>query len=220
MNGSGLSSTRHRRTAVDLDALTESRRDLKFELQDAAEAVVATESRKRPFRERRRPDIELVATQNRLAQIEQCAERLDREIAALHNSQHRRKSHLVAHSADRIEYETIGAVLDHRIQQNINRSVSDPPSYITRRLGPRPANTTKDRAWVSAVVAVERYRVEHDVTDRRTAIGPEPSGYGQARDRRCADEVILDARDIISPPSQPAQPTRPVIEGPSLDIGL
>ena len=104
--------------------------------------------------------------------------RLDREIAALHASQHRRASHLAAHRADRIELDAIGEVLDERLRQQTNRAVADPPSYITKILGPRPASGAKDRAWVRAVVAIERYRVEHDITDRRTAIGPEPTSTG------------------------------------------
>ena len=40
------------------------------------------------------------------------------------------------------------------------RVVRDPPSYVTKTLGPRPADRTKDRAWVRAVVEIERYRLD------------------------------------------------------------
>ena len=73
---------------------------------------------------------------------------------------------------------------------------------------------------MSAVVAIEQYRVEHDITDRRTAIGPEPAEYGHALDWYRVSETIVDALDVISPPSRTIQPTVPTIEGPSLDIGL
>ena len=58
------------------------------------------------------------------------------------------------------------------------------------------------------------------MTDRRTAIGPKPAEHADALDWHRVSETILDALDVISPPSRTIQPTVPTIEGPSLDIGL
>ena len=206
--------------SADLAALDRSRREAESKVQATRRSVAQLESRKRPRKERRLPDVTLLTQRHNLAHFEQQASRLDREIAGLHASQHRRASHLTAHGADRIELDAISEVLDKRVREQTNRAVGDPPGYITRILGPRPASGANDRAWVSAVVAIERYRVENDITDRRTAIGPEPDEYGHALDWYRVSETIIDALDVISPPSRTIQSTVLTIEAPSLDIGL
>jgi hypothetical protein len=110
---------------------------------------------RRPLRQRRRPDVELVTAQNRRTPIEVRAERLDGEISGLQASQHRRRSHVAAHHVDQTELDAIGDVLRERTHQQATRAVTDPPSYITKSLGPRPTTREQDRAWVSAVVAIE-----------------------------------------------------------------
>ncbi len=103
---------------------------------------------------------------------------------------------------------------------NTDRAVAEPPSYITRTLGIRPASPAQDRAWVSAVVAIEQYRVEHDITDRRTAVGPEPANHGQALDWYGVNEIVLDARDFISRPKRNVQRMVLTIEAPSVEIDI
>lgn len=206
--------------SADIAALIESRRDIERKLRETKLSVATLECRKRPRRERRLPDVDLLTQRHNLAHFAGQAERLDREVAALHTSQHRRASHLAAHGADQIELEAIGDVLRERVRQNTNRAVADPPSYITRTLGARPSNGVSDRAWVSAVVAIETYRVEHDVTDRRTAIGPEPADPRRTLDWIRANDAILDAGHVISPPAPVVTRRTPTLRGPTLDIGL
>lgn len=105
-------------------------------------------------------------------------------------------------------------MLGERIRQSTTRSVQDPPAYITKTLGTRPTEAAKDRAWVSAVVAVEQYRVENDITDRRTAIGPEPDSYRDRFSWNHVNEAFFDARDTAAPALDPA----PMIRGPELGI--
>ena len=98
----------------------------------------------------------------------------------------------------------------------------DPPSYIVKLLGLRPHDPTTDRAWVRAVVEIERYRLDHGMTDGSTAIGTRPSLRGlnalHAWHRaRCA---IADARDAISPPQEPVHHPPRRTMGRSLEIGL
>ena len=109
-------------------------------MDETKRSVAQLESRKRTRKERRQPDVTLLTQRHNLAHFEQQASRLDREIAGLHASQHRRASHLAAHGADRIELDAIGEVLDSRVRDQTNRAVADPPGYITKILGPRPAN--------------------------------------------------------------------------------
>jgi hypothetical protein len=204
----------------DLASLVAARRNVLANLQQHRQSVVAIEARKPPRRERRLHEYDPMTARLNLAHFECHAERLDREIATLHASQHRRASHLAAHDADRIELAVVGHVLDERIRQHTNRAVADPPSYITRALGRRPSGGVKDRAWVRAVAAIETYRVEHDLTDRRSAVGPEPADHQLSRDWRRMTDIILDAVDVLSPSPQAAQVATPRIEAPALEIEL
>jgi hypothetical protein len=204
--------------SADLSSMVAARRDVETQLQQQKRSVAALAASKPRRRERPSHNVSLTTGRHNLAYFERQAERLDREIAALHTSQHRRASHLTAHHADRVELDAISHVLDDRIRQHTNRAVAEPPSYVTRSLGQRPRGGPEDRAWVSAVVAIETYRVEHDVTARRTALGPEPADRHVWRDWHRTTSIILDAVDAISPPVRPA-PTR-AIAGPALEIGL
>ena len=204
----------------DLAALVESRRKLEIQVRETAHSVTALECRKRPRKERRLPDVELLTKRHNLGRFEQQADRIDTEITAIHASQHRRRSHLVAHQADQIEIDAIGDILSERGRQNIVRSVNEPPSYITKTLGGRPTNPTKDRAWVSAVVAIEQHRIEHNITDQRSPIGPQPADFRDALTWQQVNDTIIDARDRISPPTKATQLQQPTIKRPSLDIGM
>lgn len=158
----------------DLDALVASRAVAIDDLAEANADVGALQGRKRPLRERRKPDTELIRATSRADNQQDRIDRLDSEIASLEASRHRRRSHLAAHQADAHQLKAIEAILDGRTQKAIARSVTDPPSYIVKSLGHRPGRGQLDREWVRTVAAVERYRVEHDVTDKRTLLGPQP----------------------------------------------
>jgi hypothetical protein len=206
--------------SADLSSMVAARREVETRLQQQMRSVAALEARKPRRRERPSHDFALTTGHHNLAYFDRQAERLDREIAALHASQHRRASHLTAHHADRVELDAIGHVLDERIRQHTNRAVADPPSYVTRTLGRRPGGGAEDRAWVRAVVAIETYRAEHDVTDRRSALGPEPADCRHARDWRRTTDTILDAVDVLSPAARTIEVAARRIEAPSLAIGF
>ena len=158
----------------DLDSLVASRAVAIDELAEASAEVGALRDRKRPLRARRKPDTELIRATSRAENQADRVDRLDAEIASLEASQHRRRSHLAAHEADAHQLKAIESVLDGRTQKAIARSVTDPPSYITKSLGRRPGRGVSDREWVRTVASVERYRVEHAITDKRTLLGPHP----------------------------------------------
>lgn len=213
--------------SADLAALAESRREVEGQLKKQQRTVAHLECRKRPRKQRRLPDVDLMTAKHNLGHFERQADRLDSEIAVLHSSQHRRASHLVAHRVEQVEFEAIGDVLQERLRQQTNRVVQDPPTYITKSLGHRPTDRAADRNWVRAVVEVERYRLEHDVTDGRTTIGPEPADSKSYEAWCRAADAIADATSVHAAAGvavrarQPAvQPRIESIQGPSLDIGL
>lgn len=208
--------------AADLAALVEARRQAEAAVRDRRSEVAKLKERARPWRERRQPDHELTQAQHRLNESEQRVEGIVRHIGELEASEHRRASHLAAHHIDRVELDEIDHVLDNRLQTQITRVVKDPPTYITKTLGSRPAGGEPDRTWVRAVLEIEQYRQDHNITDRRTTLGPEPPArdiFGRHEWQRVG-WVIEDARDTIFPTMQPAGQPRPERAGPPLDIGL
>ena len=132
-------------------------------------------------------------------------------------NQYRRQSHLTAHDVDQQQIAAIDGVLRNRILEQVVRAVAEPPNYILRTLGPRPGRGATDRAWIGAVVAIEGYRVEHDVTDRRSAIG-QPAGVEATLDWYAVDDKIGAAQELTSPMQR--RPPVPSVELPSLEFGL
>jgi hypothetical protein len=71
---------------------------------------------------------------------------------------------------------------------------------------------------VSAVVEIEQYRFEHNITDGRTPIGPEPTDYAKVLEWHRVHESIGDAREVIAPPTRVLRPAPLSIDGLALDI--
>ena len=208
--------------AADLAALVTARHSAARDVIDRRLDVAKLECRTRPWRERRQPDHELVGARHRLDEGERRIERFDQEIAGLQASQHRRASHLAAHTADALELAEIDRVLDRRLHDQIVRIVNDPPTYITKTLGTRPRSGELDRHWVTAVIDIETYRQTHDITDRRTTLGTQPPAsdmFGR-HDWQQATRAIDDARQrLLAPPPSTTRRT-PEPRVPSLDIGF
>jgi len=74
----------------------------------------------------------------------------------------------------RRERELAEQLLNQRAAQALAAARIEPPSYIVKELGERPAEPAKAKAWDRGVREVEGYRLEHGVTDRSSAFGPEP----------------------------------------------
>ncbi len=134
----------------DLDSLMASCAVAIDELAEANAEVEALRGRKRPFRERRKPDTELIRATSIVENRQDRVDRLDTEIASLEASQHRRRSHLAAHEADAHQVKAIEAILDGRTQEAIARSVTDPPSYIVKSLGRRPGRSSPTESGCAA----------------------------------------------------------------------
>ncbi len=208
--------------ATDLAALATARHEAARNVIDRRLDVAKLECRIRPWRERRQPDHDLAHAHLRLDEGERRVERLDHEIAGLEASQHRRASHLAAHAADAVELAEIDRILDRRLHVQIARIVNDPPAYITKTLGTRPPSGELDRQWVTAVIDIERYRQDHDITDRRTTLGTQPpaSDTFARLDWQRANWAIDDARERLVPTAPSAARPAPQPRVPSLDIGL
>ena len=183
-----------------------------MKLCDARLRVATLECRKRPIRERRKPDVDLMNARHNLDNFTRQSEQLDAEIMRLDLSQYRRQSHLAAHDVDQQQIAAIDGVLRNRIREQVLRAVAQPPNYLLRTLGPRPGRGATDRAWIGAVVAVEGYRVEHEVTDRRSAIGAQPTGVEATLDWYAVHEKIGVAQELTVPMQR--RPPVPSVEPP------
>jgi hypothetical protein len=77
-------------------------------------------------------------------------------------------------SVARREREIADQLLATRSAQALTAARIEPPSYIVKEVGERPADPTRARAWDRGVQEIEGYRLEYGVKDARTAFGGEP----------------------------------------------
>jgi hypothetical protein len=49
------------------------------------------------------------------------------------------------------------------------------PRWLTETLGDRPEHDRESDTWVRAARAIAAFRLDHDISDSHTALGPEPS---------------------------------------------
>ncbi len=78
----------------------------------------------------------------------------------------------VEHQA-RQELAVAERVLDERLRAAVLAARLSPPAYITKELGERPLDRTKQRAWDRGVAEIEGYRQQHGIKDPNRALGRE-----------------------------------------------
>lgn len=94
----------------------------------------------------------------------------------------------------RREREIAAQLLDARSAQALTAARIEPPSYIAKELGQRPADPTKAKAWGRGVKDVERYRLEHGVRDKGNAFGHEPQDALVRATREAAQRRLTEAQ--------------------------
>ena len=97
----------------------------------------------------------------------------------------------------RREHEIAAQLLDARSAQALTAARIEPPSYIVKELGERPADPIKARSWDHGVQGVERYRLEHGVSDQGQRLRPRAARRPSAGDSRGRTEK---ARRGSAPP--------------------
>ncbi|MDX6601114.1 MAG: hypothetical protein QOF13_316 [Solirubrobacterales bacterium] len=90
-------------------------------------------------------------------------------------------------AAMRSELDAVEQVLADRRAPQIAAARIEPPQYIVRELGERPADPAKRENWNRGVKKIESYRQQHGVTDKSRAFGTRP----QERSARKAAERSL-----------------------------
>lgn len=79
----------------------------------------------------------------------------------------------------RRERELAEQLLAQRAAQALAAARIEPPSYIVKELGERPAEPAKARVWDQGVREIEGYRLEQGVTDTGNTFGPKPPDPGE-----------------------------------------
>ena len=131
--------------------------------------------RPRTWRERRRgPDPELLLVEAKLAEVTGRRSKIEDDLDAVRSTMHARQAFLADHEADARRLDQITGVLADRVDSAVRRAVTDPPGYLTRALGTCPTDGTSVLSWIDAATLIETYRLEHDVTDKRHALGRPP----------------------------------------------
>jgi conjugative relaxase-like TrwC/TraI family protein len=72
-----------------------------------------------------------------------------------------------------------------------------PPPYIIASLGERPADPANLARWEQGIDVIERHRQAHGISDRRSALGAEPSsGFERAAWERSANDLASVQRGL------------------------
>jgi conjugative relaxase-like TrwC/TraI family protein len=86
-------------------------------------------------------------------------------------------------TALRQERQVAEQLLAERSVRQLTALALDPPPYITRELGERPAGGWDARTWDEAVHEIEGYRQSHGIEDRRNVLGLKPENDRLERSR-------------------------------------
>jgi conjugative relaxase-like TrwC/TraI family protein len=121
---------------------------------------------------------------------------LDREAAcreALEKSLARAERNGPLTEAATREDAIAGKVLAERRELAIIAARIAPPAYITKELGERPSDPSKQQSWEAGVKTVESYRQEHGVKDPNHALGRD-SGRNAERAREQARQRLRQSQ--------------------------
>ena len=119
----------------------------------------------------------------------------------------------------RREREIAAQLLDARSAQALTAARIEPPSYIVKELGERPADPIKARAWDQGVKGVERYRLEHGVRDKDSAFGREPQDDLARVTREAAQRRLADIQRRLNLEHQLTR-TRQLTRSIERDLGI
>ncbi|HEY0390805.1 MAG TPA: MobF family relaxase [Solirubrobacterales bacterium] len=85
-------------------------------------------------------------------------------------------------------------LLATRSAQALAAARIEPPAYIVKELGQRPADPAKAKSWDRGVQGVEGYRLEHGVKDTRNAFGREPQDAVARAVREAAQRRLVETQ--------------------------
>ena len=150
------------------DALHEDLHVLKRRRHDLVEGH-------RTRRERRRSaDPELALVDAKQTDIEQRLARVEDNLGAARTSTRASEAFFEEHAPVARRLDQIDDILNDRIDRAVCRAINDPPAYLTRTIGPPPADGEPVGGWIDAATLIETHRLEHGILDGSSALGTEP----------------------------------------------
>jgi conjugative relaxase-like TrwC/TraI family protein len=94
----------------------------------------------------------------------------------------------------RREREIADQLLATRSAQALAAARIEPPAYIVKELGERPADPAKAKTWDRGVQGIEGYRLEHGVKDTRNTFGREPQDAAARSVREAAQRRLAETQ--------------------------
>ena len=159
----------------DIDSLTRTHDTLIEDVRNLDCRQAELTDRHRTWRDRRRdPDPELLLVEAKQSDARQRLATVDSDLDAAHASNLARQVFLAEHAQVLRRLDQVADILNDRVDRAVCRVINEPPSYLTRMLGPLPTDGEPVGAWIDGATLIETYRLEHGITDKRHALGHEP----------------------------------------------
>jgi hypothetical protein len=184
----------------DRDALGRARDRNVTELAELRRRHDELVGRPRTWRERRSgPDPELLLVEAKQAELDGRRSKIEGEVETALSATRARQAFFAGHDADARRLEQITGVLADRVDRAVRRAINDPPGYMTRVLGPCPTDGSSVAGWIEGATFIETFRLEHDITDKRNALGRQPRDLTQQGPWQ---EVHRNLEALIARPKQ------------------
>jgi hypothetical protein len=87
--------------------------------------------------------------------------------------------------------------IGHRRQAIEAAVLADPGQHLVDELGPPPVTGPARQRWAQTALAIDTYRERWGITDPTHALGPEPEGLEQRRQRQSIGLAVQQLRQSI-----------------------
>lgn len=194
-----------RARAYEIESLSTQRGRSSDHLEQAKRELTALDER-RGFRGRADRHARRLVLTNQVDVLTGSIQSLDDAFERARDGHDEHLGYVVEHRDDLRRLPAIQVTIETRIAQLVGADVAKPPPYL-RALGPTPDDPTRLEDWRRAAEFVERYRVDHQITDTRHPLGPEPTGAE-------ATFWHMDTRQLDTLTNQVREPA------PEVDLGI
>ena len=134
---------------------------------------------------RRRLEAEVSESSHRIISVEQRIAQIERQLIGLPTTD--------VLDAAAAEYDIARGEVAEIVARRLETVMAAPPPYLVPAVGPPPPGHDARVAWRRGIEAIETYRARWGVTDRREALGAEPTLDAQRRDR---DRVVRSLEEV------------------------
>jgi conjugative relaxase-like TrwC/TraI family protein len=189
-------ATRPRDRSCELQSLTDRKADIEAELRPLADRhnELADQRLKRKATKQ-----ELATLQALISHAGHALDRLAGELAATAKHEAARQWFNRTHAPDARRLDDVSAAVERAVAERVRGYADQPPEYIVDRLGEPPVDQTKADAWARSASMIERYRVEHDIVDKRHAFGTTLAGLPATDPAEIRFELRSAAEPLLPP---------------------